>query len=148
MLEIIQSRGHGKAVDWWALGILIFEMLAGYPPFYDDTPFGIYEKILEGKFEFPPFFSLEACDLIKGLLSTDLSFRLGNLEGGASDVQNHPLFAGINWQDVMYKKLEPPIVPISSGPGDSRNFEQYSEALPSDDSGISLLQLDHYFAGF
>ncbi|XP_071403289.1 cAMP-dependent protein kinase catalytic subunit PRKX [Centroberyx affinis] len=51
--EVIQSKGHGRAVDWWALGILIFEMLAGYPPFFDDNPFGIYQKILAGKLEFP-----------------------------------------------------------------------------------------------
>ena len=51
--EIIQSKGHGKAVDWWALGILIYEMIAGYPPFYDENPFGIYQKILAGRIEFP-----------------------------------------------------------------------------------------------
>lgn len=47
--EIIQARGHNKAVDWWALGILLYEMLAGYPPFFDSNPFGLYEKILLGK---------------------------------------------------------------------------------------------------
>ena len=47
--EIIQSKGHNKSVDWWALGILIFEMMAGYPPFYDENPFGIYQKILAGR---------------------------------------------------------------------------------------------------
>ncbi len=58
--EIIQSKGHGKAVDWWALGILIFEMLAGYPPFYDENPFGIYQKILAGKIDFPKHFDVNA----------------------------------------------------------------------------------------
>ncbi len=58
--EIIQSKGHGKAVDWWALGILIYEMLAGYPPFYDENPFGIYQKILAGKIEFPRHFDPNA----------------------------------------------------------------------------------------
>ena len=52
--EIIQSKGHNKCVDWWALGVLIFEMLAGYPPFYDDNPIGIYQKIMDGYYEFPP----------------------------------------------------------------------------------------------
>ncbi len=49
----LQSKGHGKSVDWWALGILIYEMLAGFPPFFDENPFGIYQKILAGKIEFP-----------------------------------------------------------------------------------------------
>ncbi len=51
--EIIQSKGHSKGVDWWAIGILIFEMLAGYPPFFDETPYGIYQKILQGKIDWP-----------------------------------------------------------------------------------------------
>lgn len=51
--EIIQSKGHDKGVDWWALGILIYEMLAGYPPFYAETPYGIYQRILGGKIDFP-----------------------------------------------------------------------------------------------
>ena len=77
--EIIQSKGHGKPVDWWALGILIFEMLAGYPPFYDDNPFGIYEKILAAKVVFPSHFDENAKDLIKKLLTSDRTKRLGNL---------------------------------------------------------------------
>lgn len=52
--------GHGKAVDWWAIGILIYEMLAGYPPFYDENPFGIYQKILAGKIDFPKHFDPNA----------------------------------------------------------------------------------------
>ena len=48
--------GHGKPVDWWTLGILIYEMIVGYPPFLDDDPLGIYQKILSGKYVFPKFF--------------------------------------------------------------------------------------------
>ena len=75
--EIIQSKGHGKSVDWWALGVLLYEMLAGYPPFYDENPFGIYQKILDGKLDFPKHVDAKAKDLIKKLLSQDRTKRLG-----------------------------------------------------------------------
>ena len=75
--EIIQSKGHGKSVDWWALGILVYEMLAGYPPFYDENPFGIYQKILAGKLEFPRHFETHARDLIRKLLTADRTKRIG-----------------------------------------------------------------------
>jgi serine/threonine protein kinase len=75
--EIIQSKGHNKFVDWWALGVLIFEMLAGYPPFYDDNPLGIYQKIMDGYYEFPPHVEPKARDLIKSFLCADRNVRLG-----------------------------------------------------------------------
>jgi len=58
--EIIKGAkvGYGKSVDWWALGVLIFEMLSGYPPFYDNEPIGIYKKIVTGIIEFPRFFTV------------------------------------------------------------------------------------------
>ncbi|KAJ3271761.1 hypothetical protein HDV01_006369 [Terramyces sp. JEL0728] len=146
--EIIQSRGHGKAVDWWALGILIFEMLAGYPPFFDDNPFGIYEKILAGKIVFPPHFHADARDLIKRFLTADLTNRLGNLSGGSEDVKNHRWFAGVNWQDVLDRKIQAPIVPVWSGHGDPRNFEVYPEATSSAFEQVSLDPFQHYFQGF
>ena len=75
--EIIQSKGHSKDVDWWAIGILIYEMLCGFPPFFDDTPFGIYQKILAGRIDFPKHLSLEAKDILRKLLTIDRSKRLG-----------------------------------------------------------------------
>ena len=60
--EMVMVRGHGKGVDWWALGVLIYEMRAGYPPFYDENPFGIYQLILAGKIEFPRFVETHARD--------------------------------------------------------------------------------------
>ena len=87
--EIIQSKGHNRAVDWWALGILIYEMLAGYPPFFDDNPFGIYEKILSGKIEWPRHIDPVAKDLIKKFLVQDRTKRLGNMKNGTEDVKRH-----------------------------------------------------------
>eukprot|EP01091_Cochliopodium_minus_P003980 TRINITY_DN13908_c0_g1_i1.p1 TRINITY_DN13908_c0_g1~~TRINITY_DN13908_c0_g1_i1.p1 ORF type:complete len:357 (+),score=89.41 TRINITY_DN13908_c0_g1_i1:50-1120(+) len=131
--EIIQSKGHGKAVDWWAIGILIFEMLAGYPPFFDDNPFGIYEKILACKLQFPSHFDSSSKDLIKKLLQPDRTKRLGCLKAGPEDIKKHKWFKTINWETITNKKKKGPIVPKVTHPGDTRNFEQYAEE-PIDNS--------------
>ena len=87
--EIIQSKGHNKAVDWWALGILIYEMLVGYPPFCDENPIVIYEKILDGKIKWLWNMDAVAKDLIEKLLVQDRTKRLGSMREGAEDVKNH-----------------------------------------------------------
>ncbi|KAJ1772237.1 cAMP-dependent protein kinase catalytic subunit [Coemansia sp. RSA 1843] len=146
--EIIQSKGHGKAVDWWALGILIFEMLVGYPPFYDDNPFGIYEKILGGKLVFPAFFSGSAKDLITRLLTADVSKRLGNLQGDGQDVKSHAWFSIIDWQLLVERRVPPPIVPPHRHPGDTCNFDRYPEPPqePAPEPGLDPYR--HLFATF
>ncbi|XP_061538679.1 cAMP-dependent protein kinase catalytic subunit PRKX [Phycodurus eques] len=123
--EVIQSKGHCRAVDWWALGILIFEMLAGHPPFFDDNPFGIYQKILAGKLDFPRHLDFYVKDLIKRFLVIDRARRLGNMKNGADDVKKHRWFKAIDWETVPLKKLKPPIVPKVSHEGDTTNFEVY-----------------------
>eukprot|EP01102_Stenamoeba_stenopodia_P013350 TRINITY_DN431_c0_g1_i3.p1 TRINITY_DN431_c0_g1~~TRINITY_DN431_c0_g1_i3.p1 ORF type:complete len:357 (+),score=50.17 TRINITY_DN431_c0_g1_i3:182-1252(+) len=145
--EIIQSKGHGKAVDWWAIGILIFEMLAGYPPFFDDHPFHIYEKILEGRIVFPSHLTPAARDLIRKLLTADRTRRLGNLRGGAADVKGHPWFAGIDWDKLYRKEITPPFIPPVCGPADTSNFEKY----PDEDDASNQPGGDpyaHFFADF
>ncbi|KAL1915968.1 uncharacterized protein VTP21DRAFT_6356 [Calcarisporiella thermophila] len=133
--EIINSSGHGKAVDWWALGILIFEMLAGYPPFYDDNPFKIYERILAGRIHFPPYIDPVAKDLIKRLLTADRTRRLGNLRGGADDIKRHKWFRGVDWQGLLCKTVPAPIVPTVMHSGDTSNFEKYPEVELEDEMG-------------
>lgn len=73
--EIILSKGYGKYVDYWSFGIFIYEMLAGYTPFFANELMQIYEKITYGKFKFPTSFSQDARNLIKNILQTDLSKR-------------------------------------------------------------------------
>mmetsp|Transcript_15218 Transcript_15218/g.49953 ORF Transcript_15218/g.49953 Transcript_15218/m.49953 type:complete len:373 (+) Transcript_15218:124-1242(+) len=128
--EIILNKGHGKPVDWWALGVLIYEMLAGYPPFYDDEPWGTYQKILDGKLDFPSHFSRSSRDLVKKLLQADLTKRYGNLKGGARDIKVHPYFAGTDWGAVVRRELPAPIKPIVKGEDDVSNFDDYSDVGP------------------
>mmetsp|Transcript_23283 Transcript_23283/g.38927 ORF Transcript_23283/g.38927 Transcript_23283/m.38927 type:complete len:355 (+) Transcript_23283:326-1390(+) len=126
--EIIQSRGHGKGVDWWALGILIYEMLAGYPPFFDVNPFGIYQKILLGNMEFPRHFDPHAKDLVRKLCSMDRSKRFGILQQGAEDVKRHKWFKGFDFDALIRGQYTPPVVPKVWGAGDTQNYAKYPES--------------------
>ena len=76
--EVILSRGHDTCCDWWTLGVIIYEFLSGCPPFYDDNQYRVYEKILSAKIEWPRYFDSTAKDLIKKLLVTDPTKRLGS----------------------------------------------------------------------
>lgn len=125
--EIILSKGYNKAVDWWALGVLIYEMAAGYPPFFADQPIQIYEKIVSGKVRFPSHFSSDLKDLLRNLLQVDLTKRFGNLKNGVNDIKGHKWFATTDWIAIYQKKVEAPFIPKSKGPGDSSNFDDYEE---------------------
>ncbi|KAG0306162.1 camp-dependent protein kinase catalytic subunit [Dissophora globulifera] len=125
--EIIQSKGYGKAVDWWSMGVLMFEMCAGFPPFYDEDHIKLYGKIMAGKFRYQPHFSPAFKDILKRLLTADLTKRYGNLRGGATDIKNHVWFEGINWDMVYSRQIEAPYRPTILGEGDSSNFDDYPE---------------------
>ncbi|KAF0037677.1 hypothetical protein F2P81_010551 [Scophthalmus maximus] len=125
--EIILSKGYNKAVDWWALGVLVYEMAAGYPPFFADQPIQIYEKIVSGKVRFPSHFSSDLKDLLRNLLQVDLTKRYGNLKNGVNDIKGHKWFATTDWIAIYQKKVEAPFVPKFKGPGDTSNFDDYEE---------------------
>ncbi|KAI8085001.1 camp-dependent protein kinase 2 [Halteromyces radiatus] len=126
--EVIQSRGYGKAVDWWSLGILIFEMLAGHPPFFDDDHLKLYEKILAGRIKWPSYFDPNAKDLLRRLLTSDLSKRFGNLRNGAEDVKRHAWFEGVDFNRLLARQHRPPYVPSIRGDGDASHFDRYPES--------------------
>lgn len=126
--EIIQSKGHDKAVDWWALGILLYEMLVGYPPFFDESPYKIYEKILEGKIQFPPWVDSRGKELIRGLLTLDKSKRLGSLKRGVEDIKRHQFYGGVDWGVLLAKKVPAPISVTLRADGDTHYFEHYPES--------------------
>jgi protein kinase X len=135
--EIILSKGHNKSVDWWGVGIMTYEMLVGYPPFFDDTTFKIYEKILAAKIKFPNFIDLQAKDFIKKLLRADRSKRLGNLKNGTQDIKKHPWFKGVDWIALEKKQIDSPIIINVKNNGDIRYFGE-QEDVQEDNSGPDL----------
>ncbi|KAG9258739.1 kinase-like domain-containing protein [Emericellopsis atlantica] len=127
--EVIQNKGHTAAVDWWALGILLYEFLTGYPPFWHQNPMEIYKQIVEKPILFPvePRISDEAQDIIRSFCTVDRSRRLGNISGGAQRVKDHPFFRSVNWEDVYNRRTKGPIVPPVRYPGDAQCFDNYAE---------------------
>lgn len=145
--EIIQSKGHGKAVDWWALGILLFEMLAGYPPFFDDNPFGTYQKVIAGQFELPRHFDGKVRDMIKKLLVLDKSKRFGCLKGGPEDVKQHKWFKNVDWDMILSRQVPSNHVPDVRGPDDTSMFDRYAESTEGSAPAVPLKDQE-LFDGF
>ncbi|EAS03842.2 CAMP-dependent kinase catalytic subunit (macronuclear) [Tetrahymena thermophila SB210] len=142
--EILLNKGHGKPVDWWCLGILIYEMLAGIDPFNDEDPMAIYQKILKGKVKFPRNFDKNAKSLVKHLLVADLTKRYGNLKGGVNDIKTHRWFADMDWDALFHKKIPPTYKPVVKGKGDTSNYSSYPDSTelpkpikPADDPFIN-----------
>jgi protein kinase A len=113
----------------WSLGILIFEMLCGFTPFWDGgSPMKIYENILKGRVKYPPYIHPDAQDLLQQLITPDLTKRLGNLVGGSRDVMNHRWFAEVTWERLAKKDIDAPYVPpVRGGVGDASQFDRYPE---------------------
>lgn len=126
--EVISTKPYNKSVDWWSFGIYIYEMLAGYTPFYDANAMKTYENILNAELKFPPFFNADAQDLLSKLIERDLSKRLGNLQNGSEDVKNHPWFSEVVWEKLLSRNIETPYEPpIQQGQGDTSQFDRYPE---------------------
>jgi len=126
--EVLLNKGHGKPVDWWTLGILIYEMIVGQPPFCDEDPMGIYQKILAGKIYFPKYFDKNAKALVKKLLTADLSKRYGNLKDGSDDILKHKWFSSLDWAKLEKLELPAPYKPTMKDESDVSNFEDIPDS--------------------
>jgi protein kinase A len=132
--EVVQSKAYNKSVDWYALGVLIFEMLAGYPPFFteDGNPMKLYEKIIAGKVRYPNYFEALSKDLLKSLLTSDLTKRFGNLKSGSHDIFGHEWFSEVDWDRLYRRDIPAPYIPKIEGDGDSSQFDRYAECDTSE----------------
>ncbi|KAK0078736.1 hypothetical protein PV325_002138 [Microctonus aethiopoides] len=131
--EILTRSGHGKAVDWWSLGTLMYDMLTGSPPFTSDNRKETVKKILKGKLNLPPYLTHDACDLIRKLLRRKVDQRLGSAPSDAEQVKNHLFFRHISWCDVISRKLEPPFRPTLTSEDDVSQFDKkFTNSAPID----------------
>ncbi|KAK3580700.1 hypothetical protein CHS0354_005703 [Potamilus streckersoni] len=136
--EIILNKGHDISADLWSLGILMFELLTGSPPFSGPDPMKTYNIILKGidVVDFPRKITKTAQNLIKKLCRDNPTERLGFGRGGIREIQKHKWFEGFNWEGLRKKTLKPPIVPTIKSPTDTANFDDYpedQEEPPADD---------------
>lgn len=130
--EILSGNGYNKSIDWWTLGVLLYEMIHGLPPFYDENTDRMYEKILNKPLEFGEEFSDEAVSILTGLLNRDPSQRLG--VRGADDIKCHPFFSNhIDFALLAHKRIRPPFKPSVVSPVDVSNFDTiFTEEAPID----------------
>nr|XP_036847375.1 RAC-alpha serine/threonine-protein kinase isoform X2 [Manis javanica] len=123
-LKVLEDNDYGRAVDWWGLGVVMYEMMCGRLPFYNQDHEKLFELILMGEIRFPRTLSPEARCLLSGLLKKDPKQRLGGGSEDAKEIMQHRFFAGIMWQDVYEKKLSPPFKPQVTSETDTRYFDE------------------------
>ncbi|KAI6042647.1 kinase-like domain-containing protein [Pisolithus marmoratus] len=149
--EILNGQGYNKVIDWWTLGVLLYEMLSGLPPFYDEVTDKMYQKILTDPLVFGPDIGTEARSILTSLLNRDPTKRLG--VNGAEEIKKHPFFEKhIDFKKLLQKKIQPPFKPSVSSPVDVSNFDTVFTTEDPIDSYVDGSRLSStvqaQFAGF
>lgn len=134
---LLDEQGYTKMVDFWSLGVLVFEMCCGWSPFYAEDTQQMYKNIAFGKVRFPrDALSQEGRNFVKGLLNRNPAHRLG-AKNDAEELMAHPFFADVDWNALSKKLTQPPFKPKLKGELDTSNFDpEFTNALM--DGGSSL----------
>jgi len=149
--EIIMSKGHDKAVDYWSFGVLIYEMLVGQSPFYlyGTDQVSLFKRIVMVKYQCPAYVSDDAKDVIKKLLTRRQASRFGNLSRGHLDIKDHDWFKTLDFKKLNARKLTAPWKPKITNPMDARNFDDFSKVEREKHRGKPLNEKEQkLFAGF
>ena len=110
--EMLKKQGHGKAVDWYLLGVLLYEMLVGITPFFTNRKEDIFHNIEFEELKIPEFIKEDTASLLRGLLQKDPWKRLGGSNRDAEEIKEHPYFKDVNWDDVYNKRITPPPINV------------------------------------
>jgi len=140
--EMIKRKGHGKAVDWYLLGVLIYEMVTGIPPYYSNDKKKMMKNIIKQPLKLPSFVSQQARHILLMLLNKDPSKRLGSGTLDAQSIKEHPWFDCIDWEDALSRKLKVPMEFTGQLP-DISNSSISSKLLANDDKNSVLDNYNH-----
>jgi serum/glucocorticoid-regulated kinase 2 len=143
-----EGSAHGKAVDWWAMGTLLYEMLNGLPPFYSQDVREMYDKILSERLVFPRHFRPHTQTFLAGLLERDPALRFD-----VGQIKAHPYFAGVDWGKLMRKEYQAPMTPNLRDELDLSYFDtQFTSQQPfesmQEDSSMRISVTNGLFEGF
>ncbi|KAL1924148.1 uncharacterized protein VTP21DRAFT_7183 [Calcarisporiella thermophila] len=122
--EILLEQRYTRAVDWWAFGVLLYQMLLGQSPFKGDSEDEIFDAILEDEVLYPLNMPRHAVHVCQRLLTKDPERRLGSGPTDAEEIKRHPFFGGVNWDDILQKKIRPTYIPKISSALDTSNFDE------------------------
>ncbi|BFZ20530.1 hypothetical protein BsWGS_23569 [Bradybaena similaris] len=122
--EVLTETSYSRAVDWWGLGVLIYEMLVGESPFPGDDEEEVFDSIVNEEVRYPRFLSTEAIAIMRRLLRRNPDRRLGSSERDAEDVKKQAFFRNVNWNDLLMKKVKPPFTPTLKNMEDVSNFDE------------------------